>query len=90
MVNHSDLFTAAPAEITFEMVRRFILESEAGSALSESSVVELKAERHGTNVVDAVQALSNTDGGLVLSALLKVDPVTIASQAFRAMSAMRS
>jgi hypothetical protein len=47
-------------------VRQFVLDAEAADLFTESVTFEAKEKRSGTNVVEAVAALSNTDGGIVL------------------------
>lgn len=61
-----DLFSLPAQRIDFAAVRTFVLEAEASDALTESTVLELKEKRDGRNIVDAVAALANTDGGIVL------------------------
>jgi hypothetical protein len=62
----TDLYAAPLAEIRYDDLRDFVLSLEQADALTESAVLELKRERNGKNVVDAVAAMYNTDGGLVL------------------------
>jgi Schlafen, AlbA_2 len=62
-----DLLYSIPApEITYEIVRQFVLDAESADLFTESLTFEAKEKRSDANVVEAVAALSNTDGGLVL------------------------
>ncbi|MEV4260563.1 ATP-binding protein [Kribbella sp. NPDC049584] len=60
------LYDLPADDVDYDAVRRFVLEAEAANLLTESLTFEIKEKRHGNNVVEAVAALSNTDGGLVL------------------------
>jgi hypothetical protein len=62
----TDLYSAPLADLRYEELRGFVLALEQADALTESAVLELKRERTGKNVVEAVAAMYNTDGGLVL------------------------
>lgn len=62
----TDLFSLPAERIDFDTVRRFVELQEETTGLTESRVLELKQERSKRNIVEAVAALSNTDGGLVL------------------------
>jgi Putative DNA-binding domain len=60
------LYAAPPAEVDYDLVRQFVLDAEAADLFTESLTFEAKEKRSGTNVIEAVSALSNTDGGIVL------------------------
>lgn len=63
----SDLLYSVPAaEVNYELVRQFVLDAEVANLFTESLTFEAKEKRFDANVVEAVSALSNTDGGLVL------------------------
>ncbi|MFI0451798.1 helix-turn-helix domain-containing protein [Actinomadura sp. 6N118] len=66
MLVSPSLYDAPVDQITYDMVRDFVLDAEQADLLTESLTLELKRERSGHNVVKAVQALSNADGGIVL------------------------
>jgi hypothetical protein len=61
-----DLYTAPAGDIDYELVRAFVLSAEAANLFSESLTFEAKEKRSGSNVAEAVAALSNTDGGIIL------------------------
>jgi predicted HTH transcriptional regulator len=61
-----DLYDMPPDAIDYDTVRRFVLDAEAANLLTETLTFEMKEKRSNQNVVEAVAALSNTDGGLVL------------------------
>jgi Schlafen, AlbA_2 len=60
------LYSSPPAEVDYDLVRQFVLDAEAADLFTESLTFEAKEKRSGTNVIEAVSALSNTDGGIVL------------------------
>lgn len=60
------LYSAPAAEVDYALVRQFVLDAEAADLFTESLTFEAKEKRNSTNVVEAVAALSNTDGGIVL------------------------
>jgi hypothetical protein len=67
MATSSDrLYSAPQAEVDYNLVRQFVLDAEAADLFTESLTFEAKEKRDHTNVVEAVSALSNTDGGIVL------------------------
>lgn len=68
-----DLYTAPVSQVTYELVRQFVLDAEAGSLFSESLTFEAKGSRNGNNVAKAVAALSNTDGGIILLGVKEKD-----------------
>lgn len=61
-----DLYTAPAVEVDYELVRAFVLNAEAANLFSESLIFEVKEKRDKSNVAEAVAALGNTDGGVVL------------------------
>ncbi|MEV6413717.1 ATP-binding protein [Kribbella sp. NPDC051718] len=61
-----DLYSLPADRIDFEVVRQFVLDAEEADMLTESLTLELKSRRDRNNVAEAVGALSNSDGGLVL------------------------
>lgn len=69
------LYSAPAAEVDYDLVRQFVLEAEAADLFTESLIFEAKEKRNGTNVVEAVGALSNTDGGIVLVGVKDRDAV---------------
>ena len=66
MPSPGDLYAAPASEVTYEVVRQFVLDAEAQNAFTESVTFEAKEKKSGTNVAEAVAALANTDGGIVL------------------------
>lgn len=64
--NVMSLYDSSAEEISFEVVSGFVASALATNLLTESLTLELKQQRSGTNVVEAVAAMANTDGGLVL------------------------
>ena len=50
----------------FDLVRQFVIDAEAANLFTESLTFEAKERRHDNNVAEAVAALSNSDGGVVL------------------------
>jgi predicted HTH transcriptional regulator len=60
------LYSVPAAEVDYDLVRQFVLDAEAADLFTESLTFEAKEKRGGTNVAEAVGALSNTDGGIVL------------------------
>jgi hypothetical protein len=61
-----DLYTAPAGEIDYELVRDFVVSAEEASLFSESLTFEVKEKLSKGNVAEAVAALGNTDGGVVL------------------------
>jgi hypothetical protein len=53
-------------DVDYALVREFVLGAEAGNLFTESLTFEAKERRNGANVAEAVAALSNSDGGIVL------------------------
>lgn len=66
MSSQEDLYTALAGKIDYELVRAFVVGAEEASLFSESLTLEAKEKLHKSNVAEAVAALSNTDGGIVL------------------------
>ncbi|MDX6225659.1 MAG: ATP-dependent helicase RecG, partial [Frankiales bacterium] len=64
-MDHS-LYLADLATVTTAQVRQFLSDLIHEQLLTENLTVELKARRSGYNVAEAVCALANTEGGLVL------------------------
>ena len=75
MPSSVDLYTAPASEVTYQLVRQFVLDAEEQNAFSESVTFEAKEKRQHNNVADAVAALSNTDGGIVLVGVKDKDAV---------------
>src|ERR1700733_1505389 len=69
------LYSVAAAEVSYDLVRQFVLDAEAANLFSESLTFEAKEKRRDANVVEAVSALSNTDGGIVLVGVKDRDAV---------------
>jgi hypothetical protein len=61
-----DIYTAPAADVSYDLVRQFVLDAEQANLFAESVTFEAKESRNGINVAKAVAALSNTDGGIVL------------------------
>lgn len=66
MPSSGDLYTAPAGEVDYELVRDFVVSAEAASLFSESLTLEVKEKLSKGNVAEAVAALGNTDGGIVL------------------------
>lgn len=66
MPTPEDLYTAPAIEVDYELVKAFVLNAEAANLFSESLTFEAKQKRDKSNVAEAVAALSNTDGGVIL------------------------
>lgn len=69
------LYSVPTAEVDYALVRQFVLDAEAADGFTESLTFEAKEKRNGTNIVEAVGALSNTDGGIVLVGVKDKDAV---------------
>jgi hypothetical protein len=52
--------------VDYDLLRQFVLDAEAADGFTESLTFEAKEKRNGTNIIEAVGALSNTDGGIIL------------------------
>ena len=66
MTSPGDLYTVPASKVDYELVRAFVVSAEAASLFSESLTLEVKEKLHKSNVAEAVAALGNTDGGIVL------------------------
>jgi hypothetical protein len=66
MPSPGDLYSAPASKVDYELVRAFVLNAEEASLFSESPTFEAKEKRDKGNVAEAVAALSNTDGGVIL------------------------
>jgi hypothetical protein len=66
MPSPGDLYAAHASSVDYELVRAFVVGAEDASLFSESLTLEVKEKLHKGNVAEAVAALSNTDGGIVL------------------------
>jgi hypothetical protein len=66
MPSSGDLYTVPASEVDYELVRDFVLSAEKASLFTESLTFEAKEKRDKGNVAEAVAALGNTDGGIVL------------------------
>ena len=66
MSSPGDLYTAPASAIDYELVRAFVLSAEDANLFSESLTLEAKEKLNKGNVAEAVAALGNTDGGVVL------------------------
>jgi hypothetical protein len=66
MSSSGDLYTAPAGAVDYELVRAFVLSAEEADLFCESLTFEAKEKRSGGNVAEAVAALGNTDGGIVL------------------------
>lgn len=54
------------SKVDYELVRAFVVGAEDASLFSESLTLEVKEKLHKGNIAEAVAALGNTDGGIVL------------------------
>jgi hypothetical protein len=66
MPSPEDLYSAPADAVDYELVKVFMLSAEEADLFSESLTFEAKEKRSGSNVAEAVAALSNTDGGVIL------------------------
>jgi hypothetical protein len=66
MPSSGDIYTAPIGEVNYELVRDFVVSAEDASLFSESLTLEVKEKLSKGNVAEAVAALGNTDGGIVL------------------------
>jgi hypothetical protein len=66
MPSSGDLYTAPSGAVDYELVRAFVLSAEEADLFSESRAFEAKEKRDKGNVAEAVAALGNTDGGVIL------------------------
>lgn len=65
------------AAISTALVREFLSQQHRERLLTESTIVELKRERSRSNVAEAVCALANTAGGVVLVGVDEADPTRL-------------
>jgi hypothetical protein len=68
------IFTLPEDEVTAGVLGGFLDEYRDQRLFMESLTVELKRERRGSNVVDAVAAMANTAGGIVIVGIDEKDP----------------
>jgi hypothetical protein len=66
MPSPGDLYSAPADAIDYKLVKAFVLSAEEADLFSESLTFEAKEKRSGSNIAEAVAALSNTDGGVIL------------------------
>jgi hypothetical protein len=66
MWSHQALYSGPLTDVDFDLVRQFVLDAEAANLFTESLTFEAKERKSGNNIAEAVAALSNTDGGIVL------------------------
>lgn len=66
MSSPGDLYSTPASMIDYELVRAFVLSAEVANLFSESLTLEAKEKLNKGNVAEAVAALGNTDGGVVL------------------------
>lgn len=66
MSSYEALYRGPADRIDFELVRQFVVDAEDANLFTESMTFEAKERRYSNNVAEAVAALSNTDGGIVL------------------------
>src|ERR1022692_2883076 len=66
MPSTGDLYRVPASEVDYELVKAFVLSAEQADLFSESLTFEAKEKRDKSNVAEAVAALSNTDGGVIL------------------------
>jgi Putative DNA-binding domain len=68
------IYTAAEADVTAELLDTFLAEQLRDRQFLESMTLELKRERRGHGVPDAVCALANSAGGLVIVGIDEREP----------------
>lgn len=68
------IYTAAEPDVTAELLDTFLAEQRQERQFMESMTLELKRERRGHGVPDAVCALANSVGGLVLVGIDEAEP----------------
>jgi hypothetical protein len=66
MSSPRDLYAVLASAIDYEFIRAFVLSAEDANLFSESLTLEAKEKLNKGNVAEAVAALGNTDGGVVL------------------------
>jgi hypothetical protein len=72
-VDHN-LYYADPENITREMVRAFLDHQQRERLFTESTTLEFKRERTGFKIAEAVCAMANTEGGLILVGIDEDNP----------------
>ena len=78
MPSTGDLYSVHAKEVDYELVKAFVLSGEGADLFSESLNFEAKEKRNGTNVAEAVAALGNTDGGIVMVGVKDKDATGVA------------
>ncbi len=73
-VSDLSIFTADRDAITRDTVAAFLQQQAAERLFLEGTTVEFKRERSGHNVVEAVCALANTEGGIVFVGIDETRP----------------
>lgn len=68
------IYTAAEPDVTAELLDTFLAEQRQERQFMESMTLEIKRERRGHGVPDAVCALANSVGGLVLVGIDETEP----------------
>ncbi len=78
-----NLFSCPAEDIDERSLREFVSSAIESRVQAESLMIEFKGKRMGTNVVDAVAAMSNTSGGLIFVGIAEkaADPFVGISQA---------
>ena len=69
------IYRGPESSIDFGVVRQFVLDAEDTHMFTESLTFEAKERRDGRNIAEAVAALSNADGGVVLVGVKDKDAV---------------
>jgi hypothetical protein len=75
MPSPGDLYTAPASNVDYDLVKAFVLNAEEASLFSESPTFEAKEKRDRGNVAEAVAALANTDGGVILVGVKDKDAI---------------
>jgi hypothetical protein len=73
------IYTAAEPDVTAELVDAFLKSQRQDRQFMESLTLELKRERRGTGVPDAVCAMANSAGGLVIVGVDEDEPTLAAA-----------
>lgn len=68
------IYTAAEPDVTVELLDTFLAQQRQERQFMESMTLELKRERRGSGVPDAVCALANSAGGLVIVGIDEDEP----------------
>lgn len=69
------IYTASESDLTGDLLDSFLAEQRRERVFMESLTLELKRERRGNGVPDAVCALANSAGGVVLVGIDEDEPV---------------